>query len=304
MLFRSPALPTRVQNTNNIVLTLLSDAIVTDQWGRFERGFEATWLRRELCLPAGASVEIAFENHQQCCFSAVRSIDTFNVKLGLPRARDSALTAGSSVRLTFASISLPELQKLLEKAEYRGIGLRRDEGFGRVAFNHPIYQECSNWTDGALILGTLALGSAAQEHELAQITRFEQKWRNKLNDTLYNNRLSSCFEYPLFEAVARLEHVLSTTSRQGAIEVLKNLGKKNQLLIQPLGIREKANFFENEGEGKDGIKKIDELLGDLEKLIAEQSVGTELTIQLWRIGMEMLADRIAQSARRKAQERR
>ncbi len=292
------AIDRRVTDLDKVVLTLVSDAIVTDPWGRFERGFEADWLRRELGLPASASVTIAPEDPQQRRFSAARTVDAFNAKLGLPRARDVALVAGSSARLTFAGITLAELQKLLAEIENRGIGLRRDEGFGRVTFNHPIYQQCANWSEGALALGDLALENAAQGHDLAQIARFEQKWRVKLDDKFP----SKPFEHPPFEAVARLEHVSNATSQQDAEKVLDGLGKQEQILIKPLTGRDKKNFYET--DGKAGIDKIRESLRDLGELIAEQHVDTELEPRLWRIGMQILADRIAEPARRKAQEGR
>ena len=296
--WRGSEIDNRVTDTDKVILTLLSDAVVTDPWGRFERGFEADWLQRELGLPKGASVEIASENQYQRRFSAVRTVDAFNAKLGLPRARDVALVAGSSVRLVFKGIALPELQTLLDTAERRGIGLRRDEGYGRVAFNHPIHQQCANWNDGAFALDDLALGSALQAHDQVQIARFEQEWRAKLDDKV-NPKL---FAQPPFEAVARLEHVSGAISQQTAAAVLDGLGKQEQLLLHPLAGRDKKNFYET--DGKPGIDKVLELLTDLGTLIAELKVEASVTPRLWRIGLQMLADRIAEPARRKAQQGR
>lgn len=299
--WRGSEVANRVTEPDKVILTLLSDAIVTDPWGRSEQGFEVDWLRRELGLPKGATVEIATEDQHQRRFSAVRTVDAFNAKLGLPRARDVALIAGSSVRLIFKEITLPELQNLLATAEQRGIGLRRDEGFGRVAFNHPIHQQCASWSDGALMLGTLALGGALQDHDQVRIARFEQEWREKL-DTSFTARFTKDFEDGRFETVARLEHVSGATSQGAAEAALAGLGKQEQLLLHPLAGRDKKNFYET--DGKPGIEKTFALLGDLRELIAKQQVEASVEPRLWRVGLQMLADRIAEPARRKGQEGR
>ncbi|MCS6842697.1 MAG: RAMP superfamily CRISPR-associated protein, partial [Roseiflexus sp.] len=140
-LFHVQSLNERLTSTEHVTMLLLSDAIVPDPWGRFWRGFDPAWLKRELQLPDGAEVSIdCNQNREALAFSAVRTVDAFNAALGLPRSRDIALVAGSSVRLSFKGIEVNKLVECLEKVEARGIGLRRDEGFGRVAFNHPVYR--------------------------------------------------------------------------------------------------------------------------------------------------------------------
>jgi CRISPR-associated protein Csx10 len=148
------------------------------------------------------------------------------------------------------------------------------------------------------MLGDLALGSAAQGHDLTQIARFEQEWRKQL-DVKFTVRFTQDFERSPFEAVARLEHVSNATSQQAAEKVLDGLGKQEQLLIKPLTGRDKKNFYET--DGKPGMDKVRELLRDLGALIAEKKVETTLESRLWRVGLQMLADRIAEPARRKAQ---
>ena len=143
---------------------------------------------------------------------------------------------------------------------------------------------------GRIALGDLALGSAAQGHDLTQIARFEQEWRKQL-DVKFTVRFTQAFERPPFEAVARLEHCLKCNIATSCGEVLDGLGKQEQLLIKPLTGRDKKNFYET--DGKPGIDKVRELLGDLGALIAEKKVEAKLEPRLWRIGLQMLADRIA-----------
>ena len=67
-----------------------------------------------------------------------RIVDNYNATTGLPCWRDKALAAGS-----MALIRLNERpnnwMEIMRKLENTGIGLRRNEGFGRIAF-HPVYE--------------------------------------------------------------------------------------------------------------------------------------------------------------------
>ena len=287
--WQGSAIASRVTDPDKVILTLLSDAIVTDPWGRFEQGFEADWLKRELACRRvyrwKLRLRTSSSDASALCAWWMHSTPSWDCR----GARDVALVAGSGVRLMFKGIALPELQNLLDPAEQRGIGLRRDEGFGRVAFNHPIHQQCANWNDGALALGDLALGSALQDHDQVRVARFEQEWREKLDDKI-NPKL---FAHPPFETVARLEHVSGATSQQAAAAVLDGLGKQEQLLLHPLTGRDKKNFYET--DGRPGVNKVFELLGDLGTLIADQKVEATVEPRLWRIGLQMLADRIART---------
>lgn len=293
--WQGPSLEERVLDVSQVVMTLLSDAIVTDPWGRFLYGFQENWLKRELALPGDSIVEV----EPTRCFDAVRPVDSFNAKLGLPRARDMALAAGSSVHLSFSAIGLAELQKLLTVAEAQGIGLRRDEGFGRVVFNHPIYQNLESWNEASLDLTGIGLGHEAREHDSTRRTDFEREWTARLDDQIRPQN----FADGRFEAVARLLHVSQNHSRDAVRALLRKMGEQEELLPHPLPLRDKANFYRGE-DGKQAMDKVDQLLGELEDLIEDQDVAEETARRLWSTGMQMLADRIAGPARRKAEEGR
>lgn len=301
LLWRGSSLTERVPSGEQVVLTLLSDAIVTDPWGRFVPGFDAAWLWRELELPEGVTVTVdKTAAGAERAFSAVRPVQSFNAKLGLPRPRDMALSAGSSVRLSFSGIDLADLQKRLAAVEQRGIGLRREEGFGRVAFNHPVYDKFANWQRKALDLSGIECETDAQGHDLARRSQFEQEWAEIL-DEKFDQKNRKKFAHPPFEAAARLLHV--SPSGAEAADRLQAMGQSEQLLDERLEGRSKQNFYK-EGDGKEGMEKIMKLLGSLKKLIDEQGVAPEREWQIWQIGLEMLADRVAEPARRKAEERR
>ncbi len=299
-----PDVDKRVPNTDNVSLLLLTDAIITDPWGRFERGFEGDWLKRELGLPASATITVDADRR----FSATRPVDAFNAKLGLPRTRDVVLVAGSSVRLAISGITIDELRQKLTAAEAAGIGLRRDEGFGRVAFNHPIFEKLATWQSLPLDISAVVLGDQLASHEQMRLAQFERVWRAKLDDLWGADKR---FEHEPFEATARLLHVSRATSRQAVGQELQTMGKMDALLPEQIKGRDKKNFYK-QGDGQSGMKRIydpetaqtEDLLGELAKLIAEQGVSDSLKPAFWRRGLQVLADRIAEPARRKAKERR
>jgi CRISPR-associated protein Csx10 len=291
----------RVSTTERITLLLLSDAIVPDPWGRFWRGFDADWLKQELKLPKGANVAIDRNQHGELlAFSTTRAVDAFNAKLGLPRARDIAIVAGSSVCLTFTGIALRDLLSLLEAAEAQGIGLRRDEGFGRVAFNHPIYQQLDRQLldvqTTAAELAPLALSNAHTAHFSARVLQFWLEWARKLDEEFQTELIRD----GRFEAVARLLFTSQQTSLEAIKSDLQRMGRQDTLLSAPLSGRDKPNFFET--DGKQGLEMIQRMLDALATLLKENELEQEA--QAWCVGLRLLADRIAGPARQKAMERR
>jgi CRISPR-associated protein Csx10 len=299
-LWHGPPLAQRVKDKAKVVLTLLSDTIIVDPWGRFAQGFTEVWLARELKLPAEAVVKIAEDkNNHALSFSSLRPIDGFNAQLGLPRSRDLALVAGSTVRLCFTGIEESELQTLLVEAEMQGIGLRCEEGFGRVAFNHPVYEKLQNWPGTALDLSPLALDNAAASHNATQLARFERDWIMKLDEALK----PKAYEDARFESTARLLHVANEQTDKPITARLQQMGQQEQLLPTALTGRSKTNFY-GEGDGKQGMETLLTLLDELNKLIDQEHLQTVERAQFWRRGFQLLADRIAEPARRKALEGR
>ncbi|GIV79009.1 MAG: hypothetical protein KatS3mg050_3403 [Litorilinea sp.] len=297
-LWHLQSLQERLPSAENVTMLLLSDAIVPDPWGRFWRGFDPAWLKRALRLPDGAEVSIdRNKDGEVLAFSAVRTVDAFNAKLGLPRTRDVAIVAGSSARLTFKGIALDDLVKVLDEVESQGIGLRRDEGFGRVAFNHPVYKKLQGVESPMVDLAPLELTSGGTQHPphpSVAMLEFTRAWQETLNKQSFHELTAP------FEAVARLLHASQQTSAEAIKEELQRVGKPENLLRTPLSGRDKPNFFES--EGKQGVEVInrmlDALVDELRKRLLDGSP------EAWRIGLQLLAARIAGPARQKAQERR
>jgi CRISPR-associated protein Csx10 len=133
-------------------LTLLSDAILPDHWGRFHQSLDdADWIEELLDdkkffqLERDAITNLPKIIHAFC---KAGYADNFNNQLGLPRWRDLAIKAGSAVGFKIVPPAFQndeereqwrnKLQSRLEVIESEGIS-RRNEGFGMVVFNHPLY---------------------------------------------------------------------------------------------------------------------------------------------------------------------
>lgn len=284
----------RVTDYGDVVMTLLSDAIIVDEWGRAAQGFAKEWLAQEL----GLSVD-AIGVTPDRSFSAVRGFQSFNAKLGLPKARDTVLAAGSTVHLHFAGIDPAVLQKALETVEVHGIGLRRNEGFGRVVFNHPVHNGA--WPKEFLPVPEALVQANDLESPLqARLRKFAQRWQKKLD-----GMDPKVFALAQMEVPARLIQVTPGAQAAQVKGRLEALGEQTQLLASPLKGRDKTNFYGPRGDGEQAMKKTYELLAELGVMILqEEGFSEQEKWQLWKIGLEALADAIAGPARKKAQEER
>lgn len=109
-----------------LAVTFLSDALVRDENGQFtvEPRVIAALLAREL----GVKLEV------KRCFVQGQPVGGFNRKWGLPLPQALAIKMGSVLVCSLPAGAYLEAAKLQE-LEARGIGERRAEGFGRLAFN-------------------------------------------------------------------------------------------------------------------------------------------------------------------------
>lgn len=119
-----------------LVVTLLSDLILRDR----TTGLPSTDLCADLTACLGVPVRSV---HLEDRRSAVRLVKVggFNRRWGLPLVQSQALAAGSVLVLTTDGLWPPAK---LRDLEWRGLGERRTEGFGRVAFQ---WQNFAQWPD-------------------------------------------------------------------------------------------------------------------------------------------------------------
>ncbi|MBI5187365.1 MAG: hypothetical protein HZA01_16790 [Nitrospinae bacterium] len=114
-------------------ITFASDALLKDNYGRF-----VSRLEPEMILPALAGkVSLVFS----CC--SLTKVSGWNQAWSLPKRDELALAKGSvflfesSENLQAAEIN--QLIKELSLLETRGVGSRRNEGFGKVMICDPFH---------------------------------------------------------------------------------------------------------------------------------------------------------------------
>lgn len=67
-----------------------------------------------------------------CAFNAVREILGWNAAWGLPKEKELAIEKGSVFFFKFEGDDVERLLRSLKDIERKGIGLRKEEGFGRA----------------------------------------------------------------------------------------------------------------------------------------------------------------------------
>ncbi len=289
----------RTGGTNEpLVLSLLTDAILPDQWGRNRMGFEqavshsdqklklATWLQSVLDMPIDVVTS----------FSKVRPIDGFNMQLGLPRFRDTALVAGSTIVFKLPDPP-PDWAQRLEKLEWDGIGQRRHEGFGRVVVNHPVQFTAA--MNSAVSYNDTR--SSVLSHKLIDEQCAQSDWKKELKEN--TQRISQHCRTPRFAALARWLYAQAHEPIEQIITILENdpdphhhepprFGKPDQVLIAALGgqdeygTRHKDNFWYTQGnEGRTLVLQLLKSIRD--KRQYQPAIPAAITL---------LAERVAEAA--------
>lgn len=280
-------------------LTLLSDAIVIDEWGRAQQGFDAKWLSKAL----GFAVQIDEAQGQpdpqsgrampyQLAFAQPRLVDTFNNHFGLPRSRDLALRSGSAVtlKITEQALSAQAITKRLETIETTGIGLRRNEGFGRVVINHPIYQNVCAAVDrnSQFVPDALRHLDDFRKTSIGSEEKWQQDWLQHLEER--TEELAS-FKRSEFAGLMRELASGQIDSLAAAEQLLHKYGspEKDDLFKENTFYRQKPNSF---AVGQKFAREI-AFLRQLFRSLEEQTQVEEKR-QRWQIGSRILADCIGQ----------
>lgn len=115
----------RSDRTNNLTVTLLSDAIIRDEWGQITTNpKELVHLISEILNTQLQLIDVYASN---------TIVGGFNRKWGLPLPQVQAIAAGSVFVFEYTEVSLDP--QAVRNLETQGIGERRVDGFGRVVVN-------------------------------------------------------------------------------------------------------------------------------------------------------------------------
>jgi CRISPR-associated protein Csx10 len=292
-----------------ITLTLLTDAVIADPWGRFATGFDPGWLA-DLLKTKNDQVKVL------SAYAAIKVVDGFNSVQRLPRWRDVALAAGSSARIQVVGIPNSELLTRLEEIEKEGVGLRRNEGYGQVAFNHPVYTGCQGVRDVSVASLKVPFDLRPGETRTDLRAAFRREWEHDLGGEDWKVCAKSSALKGAFAALARwlvahqsqppgdlakaLDVLLADkkdleTTRAAVPEALVNtlpaLGEPDNHLkdkiIEKYGARDKANKL----EVAEGVKLIWEKLTSLARRADWES--------FWAEGVAMIAAQVADVTKRR-----
>lgn len=116
-----------------VLLTILSPAIVTDKWGRTPSVLSSKWLADQLDIDQS---QVHLARH----YSAVSPVLGESGAWGLPLAAEHAIASGSAFLYEIADANEGLSDRLLKLSRH-GIGRRRPEGFGQVIVNWRFHWE-------------------------------------------------------------------------------------------------------------------------------------------------------------------
>ena len=110
-------------NIKGFSITLHSDAIIIDKFLRYKSAIDEKYLMEEFGLKDIQSV---------CAFHSTKEALGWNSAWGLPKEKELAVEKGSVFFFRFNGNDIRGLLRSLQQMEIKGIGLRTEEGFGRV----------------------------------------------------------------------------------------------------------------------------------------------------------------------------
>jgi CRISPR-associated Csx10 family RAMP protein len=134
-----------VDSTRFFCVTLLSDCIVTDDFLRYQSFIRPEDFAR-MAQTAGAD-EALQQYELFLSFTATHLISGWNIapEARLPKEDDVAIAKGAvfvycrKAEVTSAQVKSDALPRLFASITRNGIGLRRNEGFGRIAVCDPFH---------------------------------------------------------------------------------------------------------------------------------------------------------------------
>jgi CRISPR-associated protein Csx10 len=110
-------------NIKGFSITLYSDVIVMDKFMRYKYTIDEDSLMEEFGLK---DIKLV------CAFKNIKEVLGWNAAWGLPKERELAIEKGSVFFFSYEGNNVDGLLRSLKDVDIKGIGLRREEGFGKV----------------------------------------------------------------------------------------------------------------------------------------------------------------------------
>ena len=279
----------RVLDQTAITMTFLTDTILLDQWGRTISGLTNPILSSIV----GMDVQIINT------FISTKEINGFNAVAGLPKFCDLAVRSGSAVgfRLT-ESVPMKELWIILENLEKLGLGLRRREGFGRVSFNHFVYN--------SKILADKHTLNVLHIPELWRITdKIETVWESicieleiylgtlAIKDNRVRERCREVARWLYTQANLDFDDLLAQLEAFGELEILSDYGIVH---------RQKDNLFKDLRQKLVGrVKTANQIVKkniDRQNLASTPDEAAIWYRKLWPLCLEWIGEKLMRDAER------
>ncbi|MFQ5615856.1 MAG: hypothetical protein ACE5GO_05285, partial [Anaerolineales bacterium] len=190
-----------------------------------------------------------------------------------------ALAAGSTAHLTLAT---PVDLKTLNQFVLDGIGLRREEGFGQIAINHPIYPAYQ--PDQAVPVSIKMSNKTGMHLKRHRLPSWKQNWHNILDKADWQ----TC-RNPRFTAIARWLHTNQGRPPEALAAEIETLGAPTEKFIKWFG-RQEYGARAKENKLKKGNQEPIEGIDLIKKMLIKLNRYNQ---PFHPAGLEMLADRVA-----------
>ncbi len=211
----SPPVKTAGEFSNKFTLTLLSDAVLL-----------TPALSHAKTIGPELMAEMLGEGFSEddfiCGPSVLRHgvVSSFSGTSGLRKFRDIAIRKGSAFSFEYRGTDLGLFKQRLNQLEERGIGLRRNEGFGVIAINHPLHFLKAEKSIAPPSLGgahisereSERLEKLAERHREAQKLKGELKkvglkrnWRSMVGDLILDLEANNKYERIILKLEAKMD---------------------------------------------------------------------------------------------------
>lgn len=219
------------ENSKELYLVVLSDTLYTNEYGQSMGIIEADYIERVLGIE---KVELTQ------CITETTIISGYNAKWGTKLPQYKGIKAGSVFKYTVQTghLDTNKVKALVEK----GIGLRTQEGFGRIALLSEFNIEC-----------ICKIESVKEEtYALPILKNEEMQTVRYMLENIYERKFAKAIDHYLFEMVHQIKMNKSTKNNQ--LGNLLNLVRELKVLSATGGKERFSRYMEHLEDKSTGAK--------------------------------------------------